>query len=65
MLGLVPTLAGELEPFFWITWAALGLRRDWWTVAVTNLVFITAPTLKMLESHVKVCMHACGNRFTE
>ena len=30
------------------------MRPDLWTVIVTNLVFITVPTLKMLESLVKV-----------
>ena len=30
------------------------MRPDLWTVIVTHLVFITVPTLKMLESLVKV-----------
>ena len=50
----LPTLAEELEPFFWIRWAVLGLKPDWWTVAVTHLAFMTVLTLKMLESPVKV-----------
>ena len=54
--GRLPTLARDLEPFFWIMWAALGLRPDWLTVAVTHLVFIIVSTLKMLESHVNVCV---------
>ena len=57
--GLEHSLVKELEPFFWIRWPVLGMRPDLWTVAVTHLVFTTAPTLKMLESSVKVCMHAC------
>ena len=50
--GLVPTLARELEPFFWTRWPVLGLRPDLWTVAVIHLAFMTVPTLKMLESPV-------------
>ena len=52
MPGLVPTLAEELEPFFWTRWPVQGLRPDLWTVAVINLAFMTVPTLKMLESPV-------------
>ena len=48
--GLVPSLARELEPFFWTRWPVLGLRPDLRTVAVTHLVIMTVPTLKMLES---------------
>ena len=58
--GCVPTLARELEPFFWIMCTAVGLRPDWWTVAVTHLAFITVTTLMMLESHVKVCVCVCA-----
>ena len=57
--GFVVSLAGELDPFFWMKWTVLEMRPDLWTVAVTHLVFITVPTLKMLESPVKVIMHAC------
>ena len=59
LLGLVPTSARELEPFFWTNWGVLGMRRDLWTVPATHLAFTTVPTMKMLESPVKVCMHAC------
>ena len=53
----VPTLAGELEPFFWMMWPALGLRPDLSTVAVGHLVLIIVGTMKMLESPVKVCYY--------
>ena len=27
--GSVLSLVGELEPFFWTRWPAMGLRPDW------------------------------------
>ena len=50
--GPVPTLVGELEPFFWTRWPVLGMRPDWWTVKVIHLVFIIVATMKMLGSRV-------------
>ena len=55
--SLVPTLAEGQDPFFWTRWSVLGVRPEWWTVPVAHLVFMTVPTLKMLESPVKVCMY--------
>ena len=54
LLGPLPTLVRELEPFFLTMYSVQALRPDWWTVLVTHLAFITVPTLKMLESPVKV-----------
>ena len=54
LLESVVSLAGGLEPFFWMRWTVLELRPDLWTVPVTHLAFITVLTLKMLESPVKV-----------
>ena len=55
---LVPrlSLARELEPFSWTRWDALGMKHDLWIVPLIQLVYMIAPTLKMLESPVKVCL---------
>ena len=54
LLDPLPSLARELEPFFWTMYSVLALKPDLWTVLVTHLVFITVPILKMLESPVEV-----------
>ena len=50
LLGHLPSLARELEPFFWTMYSVLALKPDWWTVPTMELVHITVPTLKMLVS---------------
>ena len=57
--GPVPTLAMDLDLFFWTRWPVLGMRPELSTVPATHLAFMTVPTLKMLESPVKVCVYHC------
>ena len=57
LLGLVPTLVRELEPFFWTMCSVLALKPDWWTVPTMELVHITVSTLKMLV--LFAVLHVC------
>ena len=55
----MPSLARELEPFFWTMYSVLALKPDWWTVPTMELAHITVFTLKMLVSDavLHVCMY--------
>ena len=63
LLARLPTLARELEPFFWTMCSALGLKPEYKTVPVMELETTIVPTLKMLVLNAKViilydlCVH--------
>ena len=54
LLARLPTLARELEPFFWTMCSVLGLKPEYKTVPVMELETIIVPTLKMLVLNARV-----------
>ena len=53
LLAAVLSMARELDASYWTMWPALGLNLDFMTVVAMELVFTTAPTMKMLVPVVR------------
>ena len=54
LLVPLPTLARELDLFFWTMYDALAVKPEYKTVPVMELEAIIVPTLKMLVLNAKV-----------